>query len=286
MPEKDVLDGVKRMRRKLPQNRLRRHLEKCALRYGCPAGKNFFLGRYEAPLPTATTCNAGCLGCLSLQDGREITCSQERIRFTPTPEEIAEIALVHIGRVSKSVVSFGQGCEGDPLMSAATIEPAIRLIRSQTRKGTINMNTNGSLPDVLRRLFVAGLDSIRISINSVRKSCYMAYFRPSGYRFEDVLKSIRLALKHNKHVALNYLNLPGITDTPQEVKALDAFLKRYPVHQIQWRNLNFDPMQYWEIMRCAAPQGRPIGVKNLLERFKTKFPEITNGYFNPPKENW
>jgi pyruvate-formate lyase-activating enzyme len=221
-----------------------------------------------------------------MQSGRGIACSQERIRFTPSPQEIAEIALEHIGRASKGIVSFGQGCEGDPLMSAATIEPAIRLIRSQTRKGTINMNTNGSLPNVLRRLFGAGLDSIRISINSVRKSCYLAYFRPKGYRFEDVLNGIQLALKHNKHVALNYLNLPGVTDTPQEVEALDAFLKKYPVQQIQWRNLNYDPIQYWEIMRRAAQQGRPLGVKNLLERFKTKFPEISNGYFNPPKEKW
>ena len=56
MQPKDVRAGVERMRKQLPGNRLRAHLEKCALTYGCPAGKNFFLGRYEAPLPTA---NAG-----------------------------------------------------------------------------------------------------------------------------------------------------------------------------------------------------------------------------------
>ena len=118
MKEQDIAVGVKKMRRKLPENRLRQHLETCALSYGCPAGKNFFLGRYEAPLPSATTCNARCLGCLSLQTEQEISCSQERIRFTPTPEEIAEIALTHIQQVRKAIVSFGQGCEGDPLLAA------------------------------------------------------------------------------------------------------------------------------------------------------------------------
>jgi len=31
-------------------------------------------------------------------------------------QEIAEVALAHIRQVKKSVVSFGQGCEGDPLL--------------------------------------------------------------------------------------------------------------------------------------------------------------------------
>ena len=35
------------------RNRLFRHLETCALTYGCPAAKNLFLCRYEAPLPTS-----------------------------------------------------------------------------------------------------------------------------------------------------------------------------------------------------------------------------------------
>ena len=99
MQYEDVLGGVNKMRRELPVNRLRKHLEKCALQYGCPAGKNFFLGRYEAPLPTARQCNARCLGCLSLQKKTGIPHSQDRIAFTPTPEEIGQVALAHISRV-------------------------------------------------------------------------------------------------------------------------------------------------------------------------------------------
>jgi len=286
MKHEEVLAGVDKMRRQLPVNRLRQHLEKCALQYGCPAGKNFFLGRYEAPLPTARQCNARCLGCLSLQKNTGIPHSQDRIAFTPTAEEIAQVALAHITSVKKSVVSFGQGCEGDPLLAADVIEPAIRQIRSQTRHGTINMNTNGSRPEILERLFDAGLDSVRISLNSVRDNCYDAYFRPRGYRFKDVLQSIATGLKRDKFVAINYLNSPGFTDSPQEVDALFDFLRNFPIQMIQWRNLNFDPMRYRKKMNAVADQGKPIGVKNLLTRIRRQFPKLKFGYFNPPKENF
>jgi molybdenum cofactor biosynthesis enzyme MoaA len=286
MKREDVVAGVARMRKQMPQNRLRAHLEKCALEYGCPAGKNFFLGRYEAPLPTAKHCNARCLGCLSHQRNGKISHSQERIEFTPSPEEIAEVALAHIRRVKKSVVSFGQGCEGDPLLAAHVIEPAVRQIRVQTHRGTINMNTNGSRPDTLRRLFKAGLDSVRISLNSVRQACYDAYFQPKGYKFSDVCKSIDTALEYGKFVSVNYLNCPGFTDTPQEVEAFMRFLENHPLNMIQWRNLNFDPVRYWNKMNRVVVHGKPIGMENLLERVQKQFPKVKFGYFNPPKEKF
>ncbi len=286
MPRDDVIAGVERMRRQMPDNRLRAHLDNCALTYGCPAGKNFFLGRYEAPLPTSKACNARCLGCLSLQEDSDIRPSQDRINFTPSPQEIAEVALAHIRRVDNSVVSFGQGCEGDPLLAAHVIEPAVKQIRSQTDKGTINMNTNGSLPERLQSLFEAGLDSIRISMNSVRKQCYDAYFRPQGYQFADVLASIETALMCRKFVAINYLNCPGFSDTPGEVAALKEFLDQYPIHMIQWRNLNFDPVRYWKQMDAAASSGEPMGMEVLLQQVREQFPALKFGYFNPPKEKF
>jgi pyruvate-formate lyase-activating enzyme len=286
MKPDDVAVGIEKMRKQMPANRLRAHLEKCALQFGCPAAKNFFLSRYEAPLPTARQCNARCLGCLSLQKHSDIPHSQDRIGFTPSPEEIAEVALAHIKRVKKSVVSFGQGCEGDPLLAADVIAAAIRLIRSETERGTINMNTNASLPQALQQVINAGLDSIRISMNSVREDCYHAYFRPKGYGFPDVLKSIDLALGSGLFVAVNYLNCPGFTDTPPEIEALRRFLKPYPIHMIQWRNLNFDPLRYFEIMNGVAQNGAPIGMKNLLEQIRQEFPHLKFGYFNPPREKF
>ncbi len=283
MKPADVARGVKQKRKALPDNRLRAHLEKCALTYGCPAGKNFFLSRYEAPLPTAQSCNARCLGCISLQKNAAIPSSQNRIAFTPTPDEIAGVALAHIQTVKNSVVSFGQGCEGDPLMAADTIEPAIRKIRAASARGTINMNTNGSRPAALERLFDAGLDSIRISMNSVQKACYEAYFRPVGYHFSDVLASISLALERDIFVSINYLNCPGFTDTPREHNALMGFLSKFKINMIQWRNLNYDPLRYWQAMTARQ---QPLGMRHCLNRVKRNFPRLLFGYFNPPREKW
>ncbi len=286
MPLPKVKAGISRLRKLLPDNRLRAHLEKCALTYGCPAGKNFFLGRYEAPLPTATTCNARCLGCLSQQSDGSMPCSQDRITFTPTADEIAAVALAHIRRVRQAVVSFGQGCEGDPLTAADIIVAAIRKIRSATDQGTINMNTNGSIPLKVNQLLDAGLDSLRFSMNSVRKSCYSAYFRPRGFCFEDVVESIDKALEKGAHVAINYLNCPGFTDTPEESDALLNFIARHPVQMIQWRNLNFDPQRYVQIMNNTAVHGQPIGIAPLLNTIHHNFPRLRYGYFNPPKEKF
>ncbi len=286
MPMEKILAGVRRMQKRMPKNRLRQHLEHCALTYGCPAGKNFFLGRYEAPLPTSRHCNARCRGCISLQARSGIHASQDRITFTPTPAEIAEIALTHIERVKHAVVSFGQGCEGDPLFAADVIQPAIARIRKQTARGTINMNTNASRPDILAALFDAGLDSIRVSLNSFRPAAYKAYFRPRDYQFTDVIRSIETALTRHRFVAINYLNCPGVTDTPEELAAITRFIKQYPVHMIQWRNLNFDPRQYWRIMSDTAPAGPPLGVTRLLKTLRHRFPDLRHGYFNPPRETW
>ena len=287
MPLEKVTEGVKKLRTTMPKNRLCRHLETCALEYGCPAAKNFFLGRYEAPLPTSIRCNAQCWGCLSLQKSSDISCTQERISFTPSPEEIQEIAVFHMKRTRRSVVSFGQGCEGEPLLAMDAIEPAIRLIRNETKGGTINLNTNGSRPDFVARLFDAGLDSMRVSMNSANKACYEAYFQPKGYGFDDVTQSIDVAVKKGHFVSINYLSIPGFTDHPDEVEALMSFLQNHPVSMIQWRNLNFDPVRYWRDVGKTGMAFQPgIGMVGLLEKVQKAFPNIRFGYFNPPKETF
>jgi pyruvate-formate lyase-activating enzyme len=286
MPQEGVVQGVARLKEKYPDNRLMRHLETCALEYGCPAGKNFFLGRYEAPLPTSIVCNANCLGCISLQTENNLCACQDRIHFIPSPQEIAQVSLEHISRVKKAVVSFGQGCEGEPLTAAKAIVPAIQMIREQTSSGTINLNTNASLPESVKILCNAGLDSMRVSMNSVREACYHAYFRPKSYEFSDVLRSIDMAKDRGKFVSINYLNCPGFTDSKKEGDALVQFVHTHGIDMIQWRNLNFDPKHYIRLMAMAEDGGSPMGMGSLINRLQREFPGLVHGYFNPPKENY
>ena len=98
-------------------NRLLQHLGRCALTYGCPAARNLFMNRWEAPLPTSPECNARCIGCISRQDGAGLRATQDRITFVPTPDEICGVAIPHLKKAPRAVVSFGQGCEGEPLLA-------------------------------------------------------------------------------------------------------------------------------------------------------------------------
>jgi len=267
------------MLRDHPRNRLIKHLSHCCIVYRCPAARNFFLGRFEAPLPTSTGCNARCIGCISLQEGTGIPCTQDRIDFIPTPEEIAEVALGHIQRAEGSVVSFGQGCEGEPLTNWRTLMEAITLIRAQTREGTINLNTNASKPEILEHLFDAGLDSIRVSLNSAREELYTRYFRPRDYTFEDVVHSMDRASSKGRFVSINYFSFPGITDEPDELAAMSRLQERTRFDMIQWRNLNIDPDLY--LNKLGGKRSTPLGILRMMDLLKKRFPALRYGYFNP-----
>lgn len=263
-----------------PKNRLIRHLSHCALTYSCRAAQNFFLGRWEAPLPTARTCNSRCLGCISEQDDAGVTASHDRIAFVPTADEVAEVTLLHASRVKDAVASFGQGCEGEPLVNARLLADSVALVRQSNSTVTVNLNSNSSRPDAVKRLFEVGLSSLRVSLNSVRAAAYNAYFRPRGYTFADVLRSIDVAKAAGGFVSLNYFTFPGFTDRPAEVDALEALLERTHLDMIQWRNLNVDPELYLATM--PRDDGEPLGLVNELTRLKKRFPALRNGYFNPP----
>ncbi len=77
----------------------------------------------------------------------------------------------HLARVRHAVASFGQGCEGEPLLQANTLTQAVQRIRRRTQQGTINLNTNASRPEAVAKLAAVGLDSMRVSLNSARLTC-------------------------------------------------------------------------------------------------------------------
>jgi pyruvate-formate lyase-activating enzyme len=267
--------------RRLPANRLVKHLEHCAMVYGCRAAQNFFLVREEAPLPTARACNSACAGCLSHRPDGGVRSPHDRIEFTPTPDEIAEVALLHIGRVRRPVVSFGQGCEGEPLTVAEVLEEAVRLIRKATSAGTINLNTNGSRPDAVARLCAAGLDSIRLSLNSFREPLYAAYYRPRDYRLADVIESGRVVAASGGFVSVNLLVFPGVSDLPSDVEASVAGLRECRADFVQLRNLNIDPDLYLGLA-AAHLEGEPAGLVEATRRLADGVPGLRFGYFNPP----
>ena len=274
---------VRKMLREHPENRLLEQLARCAVDYHCFAAKNLFFRRWEAPIPTSPACNSRCLGCISLQPSDCCPSNHERIGFVPTPEEICELALPHLEQAPEPIVSFGQGCEGDPILQADTIAVATRRLKGSTDRGTVNFNSNGSIPEKVRMLCDAGMDSMRFSMNSVREDIYHRYYRPVGYSFADVLESVKSAGGRGIFTMINYLVSPGLTDSPEEVDALVRFIADTGVDMIQFRNLSIDPDFY---NRSMGITGRGIGMHRTLERIKREFPRIQYGYFNRTRENF
>jgi pyruvate-formate lyase-activating enzyme len=263
------------------ENRLLQHLGRCALTYGCPAARNLFMNRWEAPLPTSPECNARCIGCISRQDGTGLCATQDRIAFVPTPDEICGVAIPHLSKAPRAVVSFGQGCEGEPLLQAKTLDASIRMMRKATGRGTINLNTNGSLPDAVERLCRAGLQSIRVSMNSARPEYYERYFRPRGYSFEHARRSISVVKTNGGFASINYFVLPGFTDQKSEWNALRKLISETRLDLIQMRNLNIDPDWYLDKLRANLSE-KKIGIQRLISRIRDEFPDVRLGYFNPP----
>ncbi|MBN2705907.1 MAG: radical SAM protein [Deltaproteobacteria bacterium] len=282
--DREVVTGVDKKLEIYPHNRLIKHLRGCALDNHCFAAKNFFLERWECPLPVSPTCNANCVGCLSFQNETEISkgescpASHERINFVPSLNELLEVALPHIAVAENPVLSFGQGCEGDPILQAGRICEFARAVRRETNAGTLNVNTNASLPLKVRALAEAGMDAIRVSLNSAREATYLPYYRPRSYAFKDVMRSLEEAKSGALHLAINLLVMPGVTDSAREVEALMQMIERYAIDQVQMRNLCIDPRQYLDLFDDDFAGA--IGIHELLQRLKKTFPLLHIGYFN------
>jgi pyruvate-formate lyase-activating enzyme len=280
-----IKSGAQALLQKYPHNRLIQHLmENCCLTYNCPAARNFSLGRWECPVPVSPACNANCLGCISFQPQEHIiTSTQDRLNFRPTSDEIVEFTLPHLEHAPYPIISFGQGCEGEPLLMWETIRESILKIREQSDRGSININTNGSRPDVVKLLCEAGLNSIRVSLNSARKNIYEAYYRPNNYVFEDIIESLTVVAKYGGWTSINYFVFPGMTDSVEEYEALRQLIKMTDLKMIQWRNFNIDPDWYLGKIGIAET-GDCLGMKQLMALIREEFPRLRFGYFNPPRE--
>jgi len=266
-----------------PGNRLLEQLARCAIDYHCFAAKNLFFRRWEAPLPVSPACNARCVGCISLQESDCCPASQERLTFVPTVDELCEVAVPHLESAENAIVSFGQGCEGDPILQADTVGAAVKAMRLITARGTINFNSNASIPAAVDALAEAGIDSIRVSMNSPLERCYDAYYRQRGYSFKDVVESLRRAKGHGLFTMLNYLVFPGVSDRREEVDALKELIGEIGVDLIQMRNLSLDPTLY---LGTLDVQGRGIGMVAMMKELKAEFPKLQYGYFNRTKERF
>ncbi len=189
------------------------------------------------------------------------------------------MAVPHL-QAGKTIISFGQGCEGEPLTVWPRLVRAVERIRRYTGAGTININTNGGIPEGLEALAGAGLNSARISLLSALPGSYQRYHRPQNYSLDQVGQSIDRLGAAGVFISLNLLVMPGFTDRREEMAALFKWLRRHPVDMIQLRNLNIDPDWFWRVMGPAS--GPAAGISRFCAELKEEFPGLLVGNFNRP----
>ena len=273
---------VKERQDSYPNNRVLSQHAHCALDYSCPTASNLFFARWEMAIAVSPACNARCIGCISQQEEEELISPQDRLTFVPSVDEIVEVALPHLEQAPDAIVSFGQGCEGDPLLQWPRIEKAIKALRAHTNRGVININTNGSKPRWLQHLYDAGLDTIRVSTISGHTDTYNAYYRPLGYTFEEVKESLKRGHDSGLFTSINLLCFPGMIDREHEVEALLAFIKETKLNLIQLRNLNIDPEVLLPRMPDLNTLGNALGIPTMIATLRRECPDVEIGNFSRP----
>ena len=114
-PRRSLEQLVREKQAAYPANRVVKQHAHCALDYSCPTASNLFFERWEMAIAVSPGCNARCVGCISKQEEDDLISPQDRLDFIPTVDEIVEVAVPHLEAAEEAIVSFGQGCEGEPL---------------------------------------------------------------------------------------------------------------------------------------------------------------------------
>jgi pyruvate-formate lyase-activating enzyme len=277
----DLKDKVAARIAQDPDNQVLRQLASCATDSLCCCASNVFNERWEGAVPIAPACTAACLGCISKEPEWNTPVPQKRLKFQPTPDEIARVIAHHLERAPEPMMSFGQGCEGEPTMNGPVIIESIRLARERTKRGIININTNGSRPETIRACAKAGATALRISLNTFDPDVYTMYYRPADYTFDDVMKSFAAGRDEGMHISINLLIWPGWTDQMAEIDRISPLVEDGRLHMIQLRNLCVDPGYYRKALPPREQRGALLGMKGFVKELHRRHPKLRFGTFNP-----
>jgi len=98
------------------------------------------------------------------------------------------------------------------------------------------------------------------------------------------MESIHRARERGVFTAINLLVFPGITDQEEEVDGLISFIRQTNIDMVQVRNLNIDPDLYLQAL--GSDGGKGVGIPQMLDLLREKFPHLIIGYFNKTRETF
>ena len=187
-------------------------------------------------------CNARCVGCISKQDEEGLVSPQDRLTFVPTVDEIVEVGVAHLEQRRDAIYSFGQGCEGEPLLQWRLIEAAIRgdprAHRARHDQHQHQRQQSTRAQAALRRWTRQPARQHHLGAPRDLRRLLSPH---RLYASSDVKRSLALAREAGVYSSINLLCFPGLIDAEDEIEALVAFLRETGVRLVQLRNLNIDP---------------------------------------------
>jgi hypothetical protein len=262
-PAEDLAAAITRRLRAEPSSKLLRQLARCARDYTCRYAANAFLGTGECALPVGGAANdeAAPLAALRRRDERA---PLEPVSFKADAEDVAAVAVTHLA-AGGACVSFGHACEGDPLTRVRTVSGATERIRRERVTGEVVLRTSGASAAALGRAADAGVSRVVVRIASAHGPTYERVHRPSGFRWSDVLASLRAAAGLKLAITVELLVLPGLTDRESEVRAIVGLLGELPAGtELRLADLAADPYA----LLARIPGGATIGVAALVARLR------------------
>ena len=158
---------IEQLQDRLRGNRIVDQLGRCAIEYHCLTAQNLFYSRWEAGIPVSPACNAGCIGCISLQ---ESGCCQPPGRLS-SPERDCRVGSPQARKIRSSVLArMRGGAAGGSDLVEAVEDP-------QDVPRTVNINTNASVRPLRTLQSRSRLDSSDASSAERIRNIH----RPSGY---------------------------------------------------------------------------------------------------------
>lgn len=253
--------------RAYPSNLALRHLARCARQQGCLAARDSF-GAGERIVPVSSGRNEVPPDGVAL--GRE-RCRGEHAGFRASARDLAELALTYL-HDGAAEVTFGGACDGEPLLAIRVLSDAVARVRDEKPAARLVLRSNASAAAAMARACTAGVGGLRVRLVSARPETYEWFHGPVGYRWTDVLASLRAAGAAGADIAVEVLVLPGLFDRSSETDALIALLGALPGGSaLRLADLSADPRRATGPGRGREPAQ---GVAAALARIARQLPEL------------
>ncbi|HHV64689.1 MAG TPA: AmmeMemoRadiSam system radical SAM enzyme [Peptococcaceae bacterium] len=198
-------------------------------------------------------CNLRCFFCQNYEISQAVGIGQ-----MVDPEELAQIAL----REESLGICFTYS---EPLMWYEMIKETAPLVKKQG--GKVVLVSNGIIEGEYLEELIPDLDAANIDIKAFTEEFYRKH---TGGRLEWVLNTVE-RLAGRVHLEITTLIVPGLNDSPEEIKALAVWLKDLK-HPLAWHLTRYYPRY-----KSNIPPTDPKKLQDLWELAKEFLPYVYLG---------